>query len=711
MAFEITADRPARYLVVRCPLPAGCEVQGRPAGIVRHDDAFVATIACVHPETSRHIEVPVAFGFEGSVVWPPAYVQEMYGETTFAYGSGSRLRVGPGVERGVENRPVMSVLSEAWRRARIDVLLEEAMQARESDDARYSVEAVAHVRLPLTAAQCEKWLEPLFARHRDQWFRDVLLDLPGVQDAPAEPTTAVEFACALHRGTRGLALRRKLLRAPDAIFGGVLVELAAGTEAAIEDEIDEALRIGVIRHEAVSECPAELADELALAEAIFARVERSSASRDEREIAALEDLAEFSESARFGAAEGPVEAGIRKRLEGLRKRAAALRARHVRPEKPSAKDKFEQDIEEYRWDRVPPAHWPKELHWLELEDVEAFIALGEVGIRYLIEQANGAARIEDEAHWLRTLASGPTVDLGVLTPFLEREERTWSEGIMAVDRIRRVPSLQLIAACRRDPTPYRRVLYLTELARRGEGFPLSADRPAERPYHLVWRCLHGDSGSKETLEAFLFPEDPPARSTVTAWPTLRPDTDHRAFAEFSLAAWSALLPDPGYRVFAAMVGEMTEREHAVSFAHLDPAERRRALAEFGVDALPPTLSDALLRELRGELWSRILADADERESLLPYFLQSEYGFSLLREQLVCAHVSNLAVARSLLMKHGLSVPFRTHAGLVLRMEARDENTREQLTFQWLEGELRFPAREVPQNAMRRILRRRGCSLK
>jgi hypothetical protein len=239
--------------------------------------------------------------------------------------------------------------------------------------------------------------------------------------------------------------------------------------------------------------------------------------------------------------------------------------------------------------------------------------------------------------------------------------------------------------------PFRRVLYLTELARRGEAFPLSPERPAERPYHLVWRCLHGDTRSRRALEAVLFAKDTPA-----------------AFTE---AAWTALLPDPGYRVFEFMIGEMTDREHLVSFAHLEPDERRRALEELDADALPPTLTDELLRELHGELWARILADPGDNERLQDHFLQSEYGFDLLRRQLASGHASNHAIARRLLLEHGLSLPFRTGGGLLLQLEARDEDAREQLAERWLEGELRFPARHVPQDALRRVLRRRGCSLR
>jgi len=692
LAIEVAAERPARYLVVRCPLPAGCEVQGRPAGSERHDDAVVATLRYIDPKKPRRIEIPVVFGFEGSMLWPPVHVFDMYGPSPFAYSSGSRLRVVPDERSHVGDRPGVAVLSRAWREANIEALLEKALHDKDPDKVRSRLREISALRLPLTRAQCRNWLEPLFVRHKDDyWFLEALFELPLVPDELAEPATAYEFARTLRRGAGDLALRRKLLEAPDATFECLLGELARDTINEIEDLIDKVCRIGSIRHEIVTECPEALSAEVAFAEAVFARAERSTVAWDESAINSLESLSEIDASEALGAAEGPVEAGIRQRLARLKKRAAVLRARHVRPEVLTAKEKLENDIEERRWREVPRAHWPEELSRLYRSDVEAFAALGEDGIRYMIAQVNASADIDDEAHWLETLASGPEVDLAVLKPLLEEWRRTDSEYIYPEDRLRRVPTEQLVSACRRDPLPYYRVLCLRELARRGETFPLRATHPAEIPYHVYWQCLHKVPSSRDALKAVLFAGDTPEA--------------------FPSAAWTALLPDPGYSVFKWMVGEMTEREHLDSFTHLTPEERRSSLDEVGIEAVPARLTDAVLRELHGELWARILADEDDCEYLLGRFLQSAYGFQLLGEHLASAHKGNHEIAYTLLVNHGISLSYRTAYGWLLQLDAGDQETRERLAMEWLDGDLGFPVRHVPHDALIRILRRRGCSLR
>ncbi|MBN2491424.1 MAG: hypothetical protein JXQ29_11305 [Planctomycetes bacterium] len=693
IALDVAAEHTVSYLVVRCPLPAGCEPHLCPSDIERHDDAVVAMLPFVSPAKPRRIEVPVVFGFEGSVLWPPVDVREMYDETIFALSAGSRLRIVPERKIRAEDRAVVAVLPEAWRRAGVEGLLENALQAQDPDRGAEYLRDIHGQRLALTAAQCAKWLEPLFARHGSCYAcRAALFDLPGVPDAPGEPATAFEVARAYHRSSGDLALRRRILEAPDAVFECMLAELAWDTSSSIEEGIAKSLRVeSDIRHEVIAECPASLASELAFAEAIFARVERCSASWDENVIGALEDLGDISTSASSGAAEGPVEAGIRERLAGLRKCAAALRARHVRPEVRSDEERYRESIEEHRWKEVPRAHWPVELQRLYREDVDALAALGEEGIRYLIAQANGSAEIDDPEHWLRTLASGPSVDLAVLTPLVEDSSPRPASPVVPAELIRRVPLSQLVAACLCDPLPLRRALYLRELARRGAEFPLCAEHPVHRPWHLFWQCLHGAPGSRAALEQLLLADDTPY--------------------DFTRATWSALLPDPSYRVFARFFPEMTDAERALSFAHLGPAKRRRALEEFDLDALPATLSDELLRELHDELWRRILADPIGEKPLLKHFLRSEPGFHLLREQLAHEHDSNHAIAEALLLGYGLSLPFRTGGGLLLRLDASDPDTRRCLALQWLDEGLAVPHDPAAMDYVRHVLRRRGCSLR
>jgi hypothetical protein len=73
--------------------------------------------------------------------------------------------------------------------------------------------------------------------------------------------------------------------------------------------------------------------------------------------------------------------------------------------------------------------------------------------------------------------------------------------------------------------------------------------------------------------------------------------------------------------------------------------------------------------------------------------------------------SNPKIAALLLRDYGLSLAFRSEAGFLLRLQPADADCAELLALTWLEGSIALGSDAIDPNAMKRILRRRGCSLR
>jgi hypothetical protein len=406
LAIEVRAEQAARYLVLRCPLPAGCEPQTDTPGVERHDDALILSLARLMPDKPRRFEIPVSFGFEGTVLWPPVHVHDMYGGTPQAYSKGERLRIGPA-------RPVLStknaelrVLGPDWARSRLDALLRRALECDDADQAENILEKIRRQRLPLDKAACEKWLQPLFALYGESpSFRAELFDLPGstqdfVRERAKDAQTPFEWACfwddwdtwAEHKASVA-----RWLDSDDALFARHLGQVASRVQAQLESELRKSFLQDHIRHSTASQIRPELQQAMQLAESLLARAERCEADIEEA-LGHLDELTYAYYESRCHEASGgaatTLERAIVKRFDSWDDRVQALGKRYEGPSTPMAgKDRTRWLIHQRKWKELDPEDWPADLGALHPRDVEFFIQQGERGRRYLLERAIHSANV------------------------------------------------------------------------------------------------------------------------------------------------------------------------------------------------------------------------------------------------------------------------------------------------------------------------------
>jgi hypothetical protein len=164
---ELTFRAPSRrsYVVATCPLPAGAEVVGDPAGAdVRDDRVDFGLSVGADGTTLRRFRLRVAA--EGDVAWPPAYVENSYAPEEIGWSSGGALRIAPRAAASATSAPV--AFSAEAARALVDArddarllaafpvdaarerlahrILPDALQARDFDKAAVAWFAASHLR-------------------------------------------------------------------------------------------------------------------------------------------------------------------------------------------------------------------------------------------------------------------------------------------------------------------------------------------------------------------------------------------------------------------------------------------------------------------------------------------------------------------------------------------------------------------------------------
>ncbi|MCB9892610.1 MAG: hypothetical protein H6833_13240 [Planctomycetes bacterium] len=652
LRFEIRANVAKRYLVVRCPLPAGCEVFDAAHSVDAHDSWMAVALPRLLPAMPQTVDVRVVFGFEGDVLWPPARVFDMYAaDAECAYTSGSRLEILPSEAVPLEEASV-AVLSFAWRKQRLLDALERAHRTSASSIAIDEIRALDDTRLlddedSGSMSTRRAWLARLLDRfpENDDYVDAVLSAFPATSDeATVTPSIANERLYRFAMDER--STRDRCLAADATTFARHVPEAVRQAEPILERAIQDVFFTHGIRSFDGADHPRlqELNDEARLVDALLARFENLDhpawVSRREPWIFFRDFLESIEEPLdAFGAEISPVEREVRERLFALRRRAQAIAEPELRvwafANVSDAEERIQDAIDDERWDDVPEDRWPNDLGWISAKTIRWFANHGTKARDYLIDQVRqrGPHRIEDVSCWLEEVVRPRGMNLTALLPLIE----DFDDSVPLQRELDACSASSMRAAFDTDRRPLVRLVLLESLHRRKE-LPPALDDPSVAAYADYWQALAGSDDARARLRSRLADDDTPADYTDVAWRALRPRLTVQEYVDHA--------------------DDLDEDARRAAFTNLSPAEKRRFLREHSVDALPTVLDESDFVALRAALWNELLQDDAAIKGVLRYFVTSPERFAFAQQQLRSSpHYESRDIAAILFEEYGISAAF------------------------------------------------------
>ncbi|MCA8970053.1 MAG: hypothetical protein KDC95_09730 [Planctomycetes bacterium] len=652
LRFEIRTNVAKRYLVVRCPLPAGCEVFESPSSVDVHDSWISIALPRLLPGKPQTRDVRIVFGFEGDVLWPPARVVDMYSaDAECSFTSGRRVTVSPSSAAPVEAASV-AVLSFAWRKQRLIDALERAHRTSAASIAIDEIGALDDTRLlddedGGSTSVRRAWFARLLDRFpgNDDYVDAVMSAFPATSDEAIDtPLIANERLYRFKMDER--STRNSLLASDATTFARHFPDAIRHSGSMLERAYEDVFFTHGIRSFDGSDQPRlqDLNDEARIVGAMltrFERTERPAVGVQRDPWIQVRDFLEFLDdpSDACGAEISPTERDVRLRLLELRRRAQAVAESELRviaiANVSDENERIQDAIDDERWDDVPEDRWPNDLGWISATTIRWFANHGAKARDYLIERVRtgGSYRIEDVQCWLEEVVRPRGMNLLALLPLIE----SFDDSVPLQRELDACSASSMRAAFDTDRRPLVRLVLLESLHRRKE-LPPSLDDPSVAAYADYWQALSGSDDARARLRSRLADEDTPA--------------------DYADAAWRALLPRLTVHEYVDHADDLDEDARRAAFTNLSMAEKRRFLRDHSVDALPTVLEESDFVALRAALWNELLQDDASIKGVLRYFVTSPERFGFAQQQLRSSpHYESRDIAAILLEEYGISSAF------------------------------------------------------